>query len=214
VERGFTGDFFEVTTSVIKSQYSQVVWGELPPVDIPADVQAKFASGVMAVTGHEVNVIRIGPNGEETSVPCTESYNHHCEWCTYTHAHTHTHTHTLFILLPRFPLPLFPSSFLLTHSNANHGKLPTDGAFIKGKGVDAVILSPEERNALSLAELRKGGVRFIPNGRGPGTGMPTTGTFSEHNGNEARQTYHGLPPGQVVLVEAPEQFLFSPMQIK
>lgn len=67
---------------------------------------------------------------------------------------------------------------------------------------------------LSLAEVRKGGVRFIPNGRGPGTGMPTTGTFSEHNGNEARQTYHGLPEGQVVLVEAPEQFLFGPMQIK
>ena len=53
--------------------------GQLPPVDIPADIQAKFASGVMAVTGHEVNVIRKGPNGEETSVPCTESYNHHCQ---------------------------------------------------------------------------------------------------------------------------------------
>ena len=37
--------------------------------------------------------------------------------------------------------------------------------------------------------------------------------FSEHNGNEARQSYHGLPANMVQPIASPQRFVFTPMQI-
>ena len=44
---------------------------------LPPAIVAKFDGKVMVLTGHEVDVVRRGANGTETSVPCYESYNHH-----------------------------------------------------------------------------------------------------------------------------------------
>ena len=42
---------------------------------------------------------------------------------------------------------------------------------------------------------------------------PLVQAFSEHNGNEYRQSYHGLPKGYAQPLFAPAQMIFAPMQI-
>ena len=42
-------------------------------------------------------------------------------------------------------------------------------------------------------------------------GVPHVQAFNEHNGNEARQTYHGLPTGFVQPLLSPVSFVFNPM---
>jgi hypothetical protein len=76
---GFRGRFFEVNSPNITSRYSQVIWpaGGMPKVPLPRDVVAEFDDKVMWVTGWEVDVLRDTPKGP-VSVPCYESYNHHC----------------------------------------------------------------------------------------------------------------------------------------
>jgi len=53
---------------------------------------------------------------------------------------------------------------------------------------------------------------FRPNGKGSGT-WPSSQAFSEHNGNEHRQSYHALANGFGVALESPTEFAFNPMQI-
>ena len=54
---------------------------------------------------------------------------------------------------------------------------------------------------------------FLPTAvKGP-AGVPAVQAFNEHNGNEARQSYHGLPSGFVQPLFAPQAFIFNPMQI-
>jgi len=50
-----------------------------------------------------------------------------------------------------------------------------------------------------------------PNGKGR-SGFYAQ-SFSEHNGNEARQTYHGMPAGYFVPIESPQAFHLTAMQI-
>jgi hypothetical protein len=62
---------------MIETLYSQVFWTGLPPVDIPAEVQAQFAGGkAMAVVGFEVDGVVRTPGGD-VSVPESVVYNHH-----------------------------------------------------------------------------------------------------------------------------------------
>ena len=44
-------------------------------------------------------------------------------------------------------------------------------------------------------------------------GVPHIQAFNEHNGNEARVTYHGLPAGFAQPLLSPQTFVFNPMQI-
>ena len=53
---------------------------------------------------------------------------------------------------------------------------------------------------------------FRANGKGSGT-WPSSQAFSEHNGNEHRQSYHALANGFGVALESPTEFAFNPMQI-
>lgn len=46
-----------------------------------------------------------------------------------------------------------------------------------------------------------------------GAAVPGVQAFSEHNGNEARQSYHGLPLGYVQPLASPTKWVFNPMQI-
>jgi len=43
--------------------------------------------------------------------------------------------------------------------------------------------------------------------------LPFVQRFNEHNGNEHRQSYHGLPQGFVQPIVSPVDFVFNPMQI-
>ena len=68
--------FFTVDTAKFKSQYSQVIWRSVGVAPLPTEIVKKYDGKVMSVTGWEVDVLRIGPNGTEEHVPCYESYNH------------------------------------------------------------------------------------------------------------------------------------------
>ena len=65
---------------------------------------------------------------------------------------------------------------------------------ISGKGADIAVKMPHPDDP--TPSTTHGGPRFIfsDNGKGSGT-APTSQAFSEHNGNEARQTYHYLSKG-------------------
>ena len=71
--------FFEVDSPTLRMQYSEVAWRTLAAVDLPAEIVAKYATSSMAVTGFEVDVLRVinkATNATE-SVPAYQSYNHH-----------------------------------------------------------------------------------------------------------------------------------------
>eukprot|EP00966_Prymnesium_polylepis_P133380 3082887-Prymnesium_polylepis.1 len=69
-------EYFEVFSPPIRSRYSEVVWKVLEPVPLPAAVVSKYNNSVMAVTGWEVDVVRLNGSKQE-SVPVYQSYNHH-----------------------------------------------------------------------------------------------------------------------------------------
>ena len=43
--------------------------------------------------------------------------------------------------------------------------------------------------------------------------IPHVQAWNEHNGNEARQSYHGLPRDTVQPIRSPQRFVMNPMQI-
>ena len=44
--------YFDVLTPPIRTRYAEVFWTAQPPVDLPADVVARFDGKAMAITGH------------------------------------------------------------------------------------------------------------------------------------------------------------------
>jgi len=165
--RGFqaTSSFFEVMSPPITSRYAGVVWRVLDPVPLPADVVTKYNGTTMAVTGFEVDVVRLTDDGSVSSVPNFQSYNHH-----YT-----AHLHGAGIRLPEHAVGM-----------------------------------PNLRHRLPFEPTG----RVEPNGeRSRSSAVPHVQAFNEHNGNEARQTYHGLPSGYVQPLLSPQTFVFNPMQI-
>ena len=72
----FRGEFFEVLGPLDEGHYGEVHWRpeETP---LPPEIVKRFDGKVMAVTGYEVDIVRPGPDGTLTSVPCTQHYNHH-----------------------------------------------------------------------------------------------------------------------------------------
>ena len=73
-------EFFDVYSPVIRTRYSQVYWTMMSPVQLPADIVARFANKTMAITGHEADQVMkgAGPGGEDVSVPITWAYNRTC----------------------------------------------------------------------------------------------------------------------------------------
>jgi len=149
---------FEVLSPPIRSRYSEVVWRTLAPVPLPPDIIAQYNSSVMAVTGWEVDTVRVTNGTITESVPAYQSYNHH-----YT-----------------------------AQLRGAASRLPAWAVGV-----------PNLRYALPAETLPAA----------QGRPQPTVQSFNEHNGNEARQSYHGLPTGYVQPVESPVEFVFNPMQI-
>ena len=63
------------------------------------------------------------------------------------------------------------------------------GASISGSGADMHAPLPNQPITTTHGDMPT----FTENGKGKGLGYSSQ-SFSEHNGNEARQTYHGTPP--------------------
>jgi hypothetical protein len=178
----FVGEHFTVYSPPLTSKYSQVFWKSMSPVALPKEIVQRFANSTIAITGWEVDVVRRTnaskrhqdihhDDGNDQSVPCYESYNHHY------------------------------------------------GANIKGKGLrmlDTTGLFPSHgAGGDQIKFVREDG--YESQRLQSGEPIPGVQSFNEHNGNEARQSYHGLPAlnskQNVQPLFAPETFIMSPMQI-
>ena len=79
-------------------------------------------------------------------------------------------------------------------------------SFIHGAGA---ALHPDDVGARNRADLR-----FVPTSNTAGAAdVPHVQAFSEHNGNECRQTYHGLPAPYVQPIHSPRTWQIGVMQI-
>ncbi|CAJ1924746.1 unnamed protein product [Cylindrotheca closterium] len=71
-------EYFDVYSKPIKTLYSQVHWISHRNIKLPQEIVERFEGGkLMAVTGYEVDQVRITDSGEEIPVPITWAYNHH-----------------------------------------------------------------------------------------------------------------------------------------
>jgi hypothetical protein len=70
-------EYFDVYSPPIKTRYSEVYWRMQEAVPLSKDIQERFADKIMAVTGYEVDQVRLTPQGTEVPVPITWAYNHH-----------------------------------------------------------------------------------------------------------------------------------------
>lgn len=70
-------EYFDVYSPLIKTRYSEVYWRMQEAVPLPTDIQERFKDKIMAVTGYEVDQVRVTPSGKEVPVPITWAYNHH-----------------------------------------------------------------------------------------------------------------------------------------
>ena len=65
-------------TPSIRTRYAEVFWTVMPPIPLPRSIVEKYNNTIMAITAHEVNVLRHNSTtGNTSAVPCYESYNHH-----------------------------------------------------------------------------------------------------------------------------------------
>ena len=71
------GEYIEVYSQNISTHYSEVHWTMHPPVDLPAEFVARYRGKVVAITGYEVDSVRLLPGGKEEHVPLYEMYDHH-----------------------------------------------------------------------------------------------------------------------------------------
>lgn len=71
-------EFFDIRSPNITTRYSQCFWDGLEPVNLPADVVARYAGKGMAIVGFEMDQVRETADGD-VSVPITVAYNHHFE---------------------------------------------------------------------------------------------------------------------------------------
>ena len=70
--------FFDVYSPPIVTRYGEVYWTMMSPVNIPADVIAKFKGKTMAIVGYEADQVRQTDQGD-VSMPIFWQYNHHYE---------------------------------------------------------------------------------------------------------------------------------------
>jgi len=70
-------EYFEVYSPLIKTRYSEVFWRMQEAVPLSDEIRERFANKIMAVTGYEVDQVRLTDDGKEVPVPITWAYNHH-----------------------------------------------------------------------------------------------------------------------------------------
>jgi len=72
----YRGDYFEVYSWPMETQYSEVFWRVQKLIRLPEKIIQMFNGSVMAITGYEVDVVRRTEKGD-VSVPSYQEYNHH-----------------------------------------------------------------------------------------------------------------------------------------
>eukprot|EP00117_Sycon_ciliatum_P029408 scpid52803/ scgid23424/ len=68
--------YFDVYTPPIVTRYGEVFWTMMDPVELDAELVAKFKGKTMAIVGYEADQVRKTDGGEE-SMPIFWQYNHH-----------------------------------------------------------------------------------------------------------------------------------------
>lgn len=108
---------------------------------------------------------------------------------------------------PFFVFAFFSFFFPFLSRRYNHHY----GMSISGKGASSAAKNFDPEAPVTNTH---GGPHWVhtPNGEDSGQGFYAQ-SMSEHNGNEARQTYHGMPPGYVVPIESPTTWHMTAMQI-
>ena len=82
------------------------------------------------------------------------------------------------------------------------------------KGANAEMIELDEDNAdTSIAGHPLKMHAYALNDPNPSSLIPTSQFFSEGNGGESRKSYHGYPPGMAQLLDSPEYFIMTPMNI-
>lgn len=71
------GEFFDVLSQPMTTQYSEVYWTNQDPVPLPADFVERYKGKTVSIIGVEADVVRAKGDGTYESVPCYEQYNHH-----------------------------------------------------------------------------------------------------------------------------------------
>jgi hypothetical protein len=74
----FTGEYFDVYSNPITTEYSQVYWRMQPPIALPADFVKRFKNEAVAIHGYEINLVRRTQSGD-VPIPMNQVYNHHFE---------------------------------------------------------------------------------------------------------------------------------------
>ena len=144
---------------------------------------------MIAITGYEVDIVRVAADGTETLVDCREQYNHHYSgWMHGKGAQT----------------------------AGNTGKKCADGKDSENncRGTAGRRLTTEQAEDDVLGPHGKPLPRFVATGASAGTeGFPNVQAFSEGNGNEHRASFKGYPKGYAQLLASPTTWINSPMII-
>ena len=142
---------------------------------------------MIAITGYEVDIVRVAADGTETLVDCREQYNHH--YSGWMHGKG------------------------AANPESNTGKKCADGKDSENncRGTAGRRLTEDED---VIGPHGKPLPRFVATGASAGTeGFPNVQAFSEGNGNEHRASFKGYPKGYAQLLASPTTWINSPMII-
>eukprot|EP00941_MAST-03F_sp_MAST-3F-sp1_P004163 g4163.t1 len=72
-------EFFDVYSPLISTEYGEVYWKMMDPVELPAEIVERFNGKVMAIVGYEQDQIGYDPVAKKDTIPIkiNHAYNHH-----------------------------------------------------------------------------------------------------------------------------------------
>jgi hypothetical protein len=187
-------EYFDVYSNPIRTLYSQVHWRAHSGIKLPPEIVDRFASGkVMAVTGYEVDQVRTtvtdddGGGVADVPVPITYAYNHH-----YTAFLTNSHK-----------VRVVENNNKEDHDN--HGQQQQQSHRHHRGLLHASLLTVEHVRDENSEDGETQQQEQQP--------FPAAQFFSEANGGEMRTSYHGYPQRYAQLIESPDHFHVTPMQM-
>jgi hypothetical protein len=185
-------EYFDVYSEPIATLYGQVHWRAHPTVKLPDDIIQRFENKVMAIVGYEVDQVRImdDENNHIEEQEETQQQSVPITWA-------YNHHYGAFLLNSR--------TTRLVPKNNNKKK-------------KQVIATPAEATQLHhdtghTTHLMAEFINDIDEDYDDSYDFPQVHFFSEGNGGEMRLSYHGYPTGYAQLLDSPDAFQVTPMQI-
>lgn len=204
-------EYFDIYSPLISQFYSQVYWEALPPVQLPADVVKKFDGRTMAIVGFEVDQVQnptvsaaggsAAPGSVDLSVPINVVYNHHFESTMKGKAAKFEK-----VQLKDGETPQDHGGHGAPNNKETWVVRPADGAKELGGHASSSFGGAnggEYRCELLLAVL------FVLRPLVPSPPQFDLPLVCEW----FRKSFHGFPPGNAVLLDSPDSFVVTPMQI-